>query len=125
MIATAIATFILALIAVVAAIIALRQQREMANERQAELLQFIYKELDTRREERRIVFNQLVNYNENSFSRIPPEVRHAADNVAASMQYIGQLVANRLIRKGLVLEMCCEAVINSWEAMKPYVSYRR
>ena len=122
---SAIATTVLTAVALTAAAIALRQLAEMARARQADILIWIFNELDRLRHSRRIICNQMSNWNAATFADMPDELRVAADNVAASLDYLGLMIRERLVRKDPAIHLCLAPIVLSWEALADYVRYRR
>ena len=126
-IVTAVATGSLATLTLAGVVLALRQLGQLSSVGQAELLRWMYQELDRLRSQRRQLFNAYF-IGDLSLDHLPnlkEKLMRAADDVAASMDYLGQLVKEKLVRPNLALDMTAEVVVNTHLVLQDYLDMRR
>ena len=120
---SSIATVATAAIAIVAAMFALVQVREMTRTRHLEAMLRVFEMLgaEDARKQRRFIYTQL----KSSPNGLSAEEQWVVEQVTVTFDRLGRLVQMGLVPREELFQGHCEVVIRAWIRLKPYVYYHR
>jgi hypothetical protein len=118
-----IATVLGVVFVISAAMVALRQLKEMTKARHLEAMLQVYEMIgsEAARKNRRFIYTELKSAPE----ELTFEERELVEKVIVVYERIGKLVESDLVPRDELLEGHCEVILRSWKKLEPYIRHYR